>query len=178
MKQAGEAMHPANAASDHSDSADKIDKLAYLAKQKIALTQEAPKQKSAAADVTNSAKERDQMRLAQRTNEADKVKVKVKAKVKADALRANQAAQAALDEAAPAQRRTDEVQRANRESQAHVTQLEAQLAELSVKKTERGIVITRGDGQSNPVASNDTAQSRQLNRRVEIVLSKDGGKVL
>jgi len=175
MKQAGEAMDPANAASDHCDSADKIDKLAYLAKQKIALTQEAPKQKSAAADVTKSAKERDQMRLAQRTNEADKAKAKAKAK--ADALRANQAAQAALDEAALAQRRTDEVQRANRESQAHATQLEAQLAELSAKKTERGIVITRGDGQSNPVASNETAQSRQLNRRVEIVLSEDGGKV-
>jgi len=240
-------MDQANAASDHSDSADKIDKLAYLARQKIALTQEAAKQKAAEADVVASAKERDQIRLAQRTNEADKSK--------ADSQQSNQAAQAALDETALAQRRTDEAQSANRDAQARATQLEAQLAELSAKKTERGIVITlddvlfavdvahlnpdgmrttqklanvlqqnptrtvliegytdstgtaphnqelserragavrsalqemgvaaarvsvRGYGQPNPVASNDTAQSRQLNRRVEIVLSDEGGKI-
>ena len=247
LKQAGEAMDQANAASDHSDSADKIDKLAYLAKQKIALTQEAAKQKAAEADVVSSAKERDQIRLAQRTNEADKAK--------AESQQANQAAQAALDEAALARRRTEEAQSANRDAQARATQLEAQLAELSAKRTERGIVITLGDvlfavdvarltpdglrtiqklanvlqqnpartvliegytdstgtaphnqelserragavrsalqdmgvaagrvsvrgyGQSNPVASNDNAQSRQLNRRVEIVLSDDAGKI-
>ena len=247
LKQAGDAMDQANAASAHSDSAEKIDKLAYLAKQKIALTQETAKQKAAEADVTASAKERDQMRLAQRTNEADKAK--------ADSQQANQVAQAALDEAALAQRRTDEAQRANRESQARAAQLEAQLADLSAKKTERGIVITLGDvlfavdvarlnpdgmrttqkladvlqqnpkrtvliegytdstgtaphnqelserragavrsalqemgvaagrvtargyGQSNPVAANDTQKNRQLNRRVEIVLSDDGGKI-
>ncbi|MEP7296101.1 MAG: OmpA family protein [Burkholderiales bacterium] len=247
LKQAGDAMEQANAASSRSDSADKIDKLAYLAKQKIALTQEVAKQKSAEADVATSAKERDQMRLTQRTNEADKAK--------ADTQQANRAAQAALDEAALAQRRTDEAQRGNREAQARAAQLEAQLAELSAKKTERGIVITLGDvlfgvdvarlnpdglrtarkladvlqqnpnrtvliegytdstgtaphnqelserragavrsalqemgvagarvtargyGQSNPVAANDTQQNRQLNRRVEIVLSDDGGKI-
>jgi len=247
MKQAGEAMDQANAASDHSDSAEKIDKLAYLAKQKIALTQEAAKQKSAEAEIATSTKERDQMRLAQRTNEADKAK--------ADSQQANQVAQAALDEAAAAGRRTDDAQRANRDAQARAAQLEAQLADLSAKKTERGIVITLGDvlfavdvarlnpdgmrtaqkladvlkqnptrtvlvegytdstgtathnqdlserragavrsalqemgvaggrvtvrgyGQSNPVASNDTQQSRQLNRRVEILLSGDDGKL-
>ncbi len=40
-----------------------------------------------------------------------------------------------------------------------------------------GRVTVRGYGQSNPVASNDTQQNRQLNRRVEIVLSDDDGKV-
>ncbi len=247
MKQAGEAMDRANVASANADSADKIDKLAYLAKQQIALTQEVAKQKSAEASVAMSAKERDQMRLAQRTNEADKAK--------ADSQQANQVAQAALDEAALSQRRTDEAQRATRESQARAAQLEAQLAELSAKKTERGIVITLGDvlfgvdmarlnpdgmrtaqkladvlrqnpnrnvliegytdstgtapynqelserragavrtalqemgvattrvtargyGQSNPVAANDTAANRQLNRRVEIVLSDPDGKL-
>jgi outer membrane protein OmpA-like peptidoglycan-associated protein len=247
MKQASEAMDQANVASDHSDSAEKIDKLAYLAKQKIAVTQEAAKQKAAEAEVATSTKERDQMRLAQRTNEADKAK--------ADSQRANQVAQAALDEAAVAGRRTDDAQRANREAQERAARLESQLADLSAKKTERGIVITLGDvlfavdvarlnpdgmrtaqkladllkqnpartvliegytdstgtvphnqelserrasavrtalqemgvaggrvtargyGQSNPVASNDTQQSRQLNRRVEILLSGDDGKV-
>ncbi len=125
MKQAGDAMDQANAAAEHSDSAEKIDKLAYLAKQKIALTQEAAKQKSAEAEIATSTKERDQMRLAQRTNEADKAK--------ADSQQANQVAQAALGEAAAAARRTDEAQRANREAQARAAQLEAQLADLSAK---------------------------------------------
>lgn len=247
MKQAGEAMDQANVASEKSESAERIDKLAYLAKQKIALTQEAAKLKAAEADIAASAKERDQLRLAQRTNEADKAK--------ADSVQATQAAQAALDESALAQRRTAEAQRANQQAQARNAQLEAQLAELSAKKTERGIVITLGDvlfavdearltpdgmrtiqkladvlqqnpqrnvliegytdstgtaphnqalserragavrsalqtmgvavgrvtargyGQANPVASNDNAQNRQLNRRVEIVLSDEGGKI-
>lgn len=247
MKQAGEAMDLANVASEKSESAEKIDKLAYLAKQEIALTQEAAKLKAAEADIATSAKERDQLRLAQRTNEADKAK--------SESAQATQAAQAALDETALAERRTAEAQRANQQAQARTAQLEAQLAELSAKKTERGIVITLGDvlfavdearltpdgmrtiqkladvlqqnpqrnvliegytdstgtaphnqelserragavrnalqtmgvaagrvtargyGQANPVASNDNAQNRQLNRRVEIVLSDEGGKI-
>jgi len=36
----------------------------------------------------------------------------------------------------------------------------------------------RGYGESFPVAGNDTASNRQLNRRVEIVLSDAQGKVI
>jgi outer membrane protein OmpA-like peptidoglycan-associated protein len=247
MKQAGEAMAEANAASTRADSAEKIDKLAYLAKQKIALTQEAAKQKSAEADVASAGKERDQIRLDQRTAEADKAK--------ANAEQSKASAQAAKSDTAEAQRKTEEAQRKTQEAQAHAAQLQAQLADLAAKKTERGMVITLGDvlfgvdvatlnpdgmrtaqkladvlqqnplrtvmvegytdntgtashnqdlserragsvrtalqgmgvtgtrvvtrgyGQANPVAPNDTAQNRQLNRRVEIVLSDDGGKV-
>jgi len=35
-------------------------------------------------------------------------------------------------------------------------------------------VAMRGYGQAFPVAGNDTAANRQLNRRVEIVLSNEG----
>jgi outer membrane protein OmpA-like peptidoglycan-associated protein len=37
-------------------------------------------------------------------------------------------------------------------------------------------VETRGYGEENPVASNETSSGRQLNRRVEIILSEDGGE--
>jgi outer membrane protein OmpA-like peptidoglycan-associated protein len=38
-------------------------------------------------------------------------------------------------------------------------------------------IATRGYGESYPVASNDGADGRQLNRRVEIVLSDDSGNI-
>jgi len=254
MKQAGEAMDQANAAASHNDSADAVNKLAYLAKQKIAQTQEVAKQKSAEAQVASSAKVRDQMRLDQRTNEADQAKARAEQSKQAaltaqvDAVDAKRQAQEAQDQAAQAQRQTQQ-------AQAHAAQLEAQLADLAAKQTQRGIVITLGDvlfgtdlarlnsqgmrsaqklanvlqenprrtvliegftdstgssahnqelserragavqiallelgisreriamhgyGESYPVAANDTAQSRQLNRRVEIVLSDEDGKI-
>ncbi len=47
--------------------------------------------------------------------------------------------------------------------------------------TDMGIssdrISTRGYGEEYPVASNDTAANRQLNRRVEIILSDDSGKI-
>ena len=233
MKQATAAMDQANLAATNNDSAEAIDKLAYLAKQKIALTQEVAKQKAAEAEVSNAGKERDQMRLDQRTSEAD---------------RAKRTAQVAQSDAAQAQRETQA-------ALARAATLEAQLAELAAKKTERGIVITLGDvlfatdqarltpdgmrtaqkladmlqqnqqravliegftdstgssaynqelserrasavrsalqemgvareriairayGEAYPVAANDTGPSRQLNRRVEIVLSGDDGTI-
>lgn len=226
MKQASDALAQANAAASHNDSAEKIDKLAYLAKQKIALTQEVAKQKSAEAEVASAGKERNQIQLDQRTNEA------------------NQAKESAEQSKLAAQ-----------QAQARTAQLEAQLADLAAKKTERGMVITLGDvlfgtdlarlnsdgmrtaqklanvlqqhpqrtvlvegftdstgtaahnqelserratavrsallelgvarervairgyGESYPVAANDTAQNRQLNRRVEIILSDESGKI-
>lgn len=48
--------------------------------------------------------------------------------------------------------------------------------------TDMGIssdrIATRGYGEAYPVASNDTATNRQLNRRVEIILSDDSGNIV
>ncbi|WP_114973328.1 OmpA family protein [Rhodoferax ferrireducens] len=241
MRLASVAMAQAEAAAIDKDSDTKIDKLAYLARQKIALTQEVAKQKSAELEVAASGKERDQLLIDQRTNEANIAKM--------NAEKARLATQQAQGQTADAQRQAQE-------AQARAAQLEAQLADLAAKKTERGMVITLGDvlfgtdlarlnadgmrtaqkladvlqqnpqrtvlvegftdstgaadhnqalserratavqsalqdlgvartrvairgyGESHPVASNDSAQSRQLNRRVEIVLSDDSGKVM
>lgn len=255
LQQAGDAMALANTAAQERQSDSKIDALAYLAKQKIALTQEVAKQKSAEAGVAGASKERDRIRLAQRTNEADQANMNA-AQAKLAAEQANAATLAAQNQTALAQGDAMEAQRKAAEAQARSTTLEAQLAELSAKKTERGIVITLGDvlfgvdrvaltpdgmrtaqklaaimqqnpqrtvmvegftdstgtqaynqtlseqratsvasalqemgvargriatrgyGESNPVASNANAQDRQLNRRVEIVLSNDDGKIV
>ncbi len=227
LQQAATALARANtAASDHQSTQD-VDQLAYIAQQKIALAQEAAKQKAAEHDVENAGKARDQMRLNQRTNEA------------------NQARQA-----------TEVAQQQTQDAQARTAQLEAQLAELAAKRTPRGMMITLGDvlfatdrarlnqngqdtvqklatilqqypertvliegftdstgsrmhnqtlserramavrhalqemgisrqriaarglGERYPVASNRHSEDRQLNRRVEIILSNDAERIL
>lgn len=248
MKQASEAMALANVEANDRASAAKVDQLAYLARQKIAVTQEVTKRKMAEVEVANAGKQRDQLRLDQRTNEANAANISAD-RAKHEALIAQRDAQAAQVDAANAQRQAQE-------AQARTAQLEALLNDLAAKKTARGLVITLGDvlfgtdlstltpdgmntaqklanvlqqqpkltvlvegfadstgasahnqalserragavqnalqgfgiarervavrgyGEAYPVAANDTAGNRQLNRRVEIVLSDDSGKVM
>ena len=254
MKQAGEALALANEAALNNDSEQRIDSLAYLAKQKIATTQEVAKQKVAEDEIQNSNKQRNEMRLDQRTQEANQSRLTAE-QAKLAAEQAKLSAANAKQATQVAQNETQEAQRIAQEAQAQAAKLEAQLAELSAKKTERGIVITFGDvlfdidqarlspagmrnaqkladvlqqnpkrmalaegftdstgsashnqalserrseavrtallgmgvarerisvrgyGESFPIAGNQNADDRRLNRRVEIILSDDSGKI-
>jgi outer membrane protein OmpA-like peptidoglycan-associated protein len=67
-------------------------------------------------------------------------------------------------------------------SAAHNQQLsERRAASVAQALTSMGVapnrVATRGYGQAYPVASNDSAANRQLNRRVEIVLSNENAPI-
>jgi outer membrane protein OmpA-like peptidoglycan-associated protein len=244
FKLASDALDQANAAAAKRESLDTIDRLAYIAKQKIATAQQVASQKAAEADIANSGRARDRLRLEARTNEADRAK--------ADAERAKMDAQSAQAQAEAAQRSAMNAEAQTREAQARTAQLEAQMADLQAKKSERGMIITIGDvlfatnqatltpdgmntvrkladvlnqnpnrtvlvegftdstgtaahnqelserragsvaaaltslgiarervamrgyGPAYPVAGNDSAANRQLNRRVEIVLSNEG----
>jgi outer membrane protein OmpA-like peptidoglycan-associated protein len=65
-------------------------------------------------------------------------------------------------------------------SDDHNVKLSQQRAEAVRHGLEQGgvdperIVTVRGMGSAAPVASNDTPEGRQLNRRVEIVITDDG----
>jgi outer membrane protein OmpA-like peptidoglycan-associated protein len=240
FRQASAALDRANEAAARKDDAAQVDKLAYIAKQRIAVAQEVAKQKSAEQSVADSGRQRDQIRLEARTAEADQAKRSAEqSKADADAARMQAESQA----------------NATRDAQAKADALAAQLADLQAKQTERGIVITFGDvlfntdqavlteggqrtvrkladvltqnpdrsvmvegftdstgsaahnlelsqrraesvrsalvgmgvegtrvatrgyGEAYPIAGNDTAGNRQLNRRVEIVLSDAGRQV-
>jgi outer membrane protein OmpA-like peptidoglycan-associated protein len=247
FKLASDALEQANAAAARRDSLEQIDKLAYIAKQKIATAREVAKQKAAEADIANAGKERDQVRLAARTAEADRAK--------ADAAAAQAAAATAQGQAADAQRAAADAEARTREAQARAAQLEAMMSDLQARKTERGMIITIGDvlfatgqatltqagmanlrkladvlgqnpertvlvegftdsvggaaynqdlserrasavraallgmgvapqrvamkgyGEQFPVAANDTAANKQMNRRVEIVLSNSDAPI-
>ena len=254
MQSATEALGKANTAATARESSDAVDQLAYLAKQKIALAMEVASRKSAEADVANTAAVRDQIRLDQRTQQADQARLKAQ-EAERSAQAARDAAILATQQKNMAQANALQAQQIAAEASAKNLQLEAQLAELAAKKTERGLIITLGDvlfatdvarlnanglvmaqrlatvlqqnpqrtvliegftdstgktqynqelserramavgeallaqgvarerirqrgyGESYPVAANDTAQNRQLNRRVEIVLSDDRGVI-
>jgi outer membrane protein OmpA-like peptidoglycan-associated protein len=247
FKLASDALDQANAAAAKRESLDTIDRLAYIAKQKIATAQQVASQKAAEADIANSGRQRDRLRLEARTAEADRAKM--------DADRAKMDAQSAQAQAEAAQRSAMNAEAQTREAQARTAQLEAQMADLQAKKTERGMIITIGDvlfatnqatltpdgmntvrkladvlnqnpnrtvlvegftdstgtaahnqelserraasvaaaltglgiarervamrgyGPAYPVAGNDSASNRQLNRRVEIVLSNEGAAI-
>ena len=226
LQDADAAMQRANQAYAQNESAATVDHLAYLARQRVAIAEEAAKQKAAEQRVTDANAVRDRMQLEARTREAD----------------------AAQQRALAAQSQTREAELRNR-------QLEEQIKELNAKATPRGFVVTFGDvlfdtsratlksgssrnieklvnfltlypqrnvliegftdstgseatnqrlserrseavrmalinlgvspsrimtrgyGEAYPVAGNDSASGRQLNRRVEIILSDDSGNI-
>lgn len=137
MQQAGDALAQANASAAHKDSQEKVDGLTYIAKQKIALAWEVTKQRSADAQSADTARQRDQMLLNQRTAEADRSKM-LAAQAQMDANGARQITETAQADAAAAQL-------AAKNAQERSAQLQAQLNELAAKQTNHGIVITLGD---------------------------------
>jgi outer membrane protein OmpA-like peptidoglycan-associated protein len=247
FKQASDALDQANAAAARRESLNDVDRLAYVAKQRIATAMEVARAKAAEADIANASRERDQVRLAARTLEADRAKREAEA-AQAQAAQAQMQAQAAQQQAAAAQEQ-------NAALAQRAAMLEAILVELHAVKTERGYIVTIGDvlfatnqatltpngmstlrkladvmaqnpgrtvlvegftdstgsssynqelsqrraeavasalgqmgvprdrvamkayGEAFPVAANDTAGNRQLNRRVEIVLSNDNAQI-
>ncbi|WP_295992620.1 OmpA family protein [Rugamonas sp.] len=240
FKAASDALNRANDAAAKNDSLEHIDQLAYIATQKIATAQQVAKQKSAEANIADASRQRDEVRLQQRTQEADQAKA---------------AADQARMQAMQAQNDAANANAATADAQARATALAAELADLQAKQTERGMVITlsdvlfntdraelsadgmatarklatvltqnpersvliegftdstgsaahnlelsqrraesvraalvglgvsadrvatKGYGEAYPVAANDSSGDRQLNRRVEIVLSQNGNPI-
>jgi outer membrane protein OmpA-like peptidoglycan-associated protein len=247
LKQAGDALAKADVAFAHRDPPSAVDHLAYLAKQKVAIAEETARQKSAEAQVASASANRDSLRLAARTDEADAAqRAAGDAQRQADASRRR--ADASQLQAEVSRQQASEAQRRN-------DQLEDQLRDMNARKTDRGMVVTIGDvlfdtdksqlkaggmrnveklagffkqypqrralvegftdstgseghnqelsgqradavrtalvdmgvdrdriathgyGESYPVAGNESSSGRQLNRRVEIVLSDESGVI-
>jgi outer membrane protein OmpA-like peptidoglycan-associated protein len=247
LKDAGEALDRANAAQTSREDAEVVESLAYVAKQKIALTQETAQRKSAELAVSNASAERNKLQLQARTNEADQAHQQ--------AAMAELTAEQKTAEANLARQQAAAAQASAAQDQASLAAMQAQMDELNAKKTPRGMVITLGDvlfdtnqaqlksggernvqklaeflkrypqrtvliegftdsrgsdssnqvlseqraqavsmaligmgvgrdrvstkgyGEAYAVAGNDTASGRQLNRRVEIMLSDERGVI-
>ncbi len=265
LRQAADALAMADAAYARRDQVSEVDHLAYVARQRTAIAQQAASQRGAEAAVTNANLERDQLRLAARTREADAARLSAQM-AQGDAEAAQRQAMAAQRNANASQRQSEASQRQSEASQAQAAlsaqqasdaerrsaALEAALRDMNAKKTDRGMVITLGDvlfdtnrsdlksggtrsveklagflkgnpgrnamiegftdsvgsdstnqqlsarradavraamvsmgvsgeristrgyGEAYPVADNDSSSGRQMNRRVEIIVSDDG----
>jgi outer membrane protein OmpA-like peptidoglycan-associated protein len=254
LKDAGEALDRANAAQTAREDDEVVESLAYVAKQKIALTQEIAQRKSAELAVSNATAERNKLQLQARTAEADQAHQQA-AMAELTAEQKTAEANLARQQAAAAQASAAQAQAGAAQDQASLAAMQAQMDELNAKKTPRGMVITLGDvlfdtnqaqlksggernvqklaeflkrypqrtvliegftdsvgsdssnqvlserraqavsnalidmgvdrdrvstkgyGEAYAVAGNDTASGRQLNRRVEIMLSDERGVI-
>ncbi len=116
LRDADAAVRLADMAAQHRESAQDIDDLAYVARAKIALAQDVTKRKLAEAEASRITEQRDRLLLNQRTSEADQARLAA-----------------------------EQSKRSAQSAQSRAALLEQELAELSAKKTERGIVITLGD---------------------------------
>ena len=158
LRQAADALAMADAAYARREKVSEVDHLAYLARQRTALAQEAASQRGAEAAVARANVERDQLRLAARTREADAARLSAQM-AQGDAEAAQRQAMAAQRNANASQRQSEASQRQSEASQAQAAlsaqqasdaerrsaALEAALRDLNAKKTDRGMVITLGD---------------------------------
>jgi outer membrane protein OmpA-like peptidoglycan-associated protein len=150
LKQASESLDRAQAAWNDGVPPATVSHLAYLAAQRTAIAQELASQRASKAIVAGAASERDQLRLAQRTAEADRARNQL-----AIAQQSNAEKSVALAQAdAMAQ-----------SSRTRANALALELQELNAKKTDRGLVVTLGDvlfdsGQSRLAPASTVAVAR------------------
>jgi len=254
LKQASDALARADEAWARKEAKPQVDQLAYLAKQRAAIAEETARQKGAELAVANANAQRDKVRLAARTTEADAATRAAEA-ARLQSQEAQRQSAVSQQQADTARQQAAVSQQQAADAQLRTSQLEALLRDMNAKKTERGMVVTiddvlfdtdqarlkpggmrnveklagffqqnpqrkalvegftdstgsaghnqelsgrradavrsalvgmgvagerittHGYGQAYPVAGNDNSSGRQLNRRVQIVLSDDSGLV-
>ena len=219
LKEADDALAKADKAWTQRKDPAKVDHLAYVAQQRVVIAQETATRKAAEAAVSQSEAERDKLRLASRTVEADKSQRQaLSAEARAQQLEAqlkalnakqtkrglvitlgdvlfdtNQAqlkpggvreVQKLADVLKDSPQRTVSVEgfTDSTGTASYNQELSERRAE-TVRDTLAGMgvsadrITTRGYGRSFPVATNGTEAGRQLNRRVEVVISDESGSI-
>lgn len=151
LNRAREALRVADQARSDGAPLATVDHLAYLTRQRVVIAEDTATSRAAQAVTAGAAAERDRMRLAQRTQEADTAQRKLNT---AEMTNQRTAAELAAAEQASARKsaelaQADAAAQAEKErlaqSNARVNDLELQLRDLNARKTDRGIVVTLGD---------------------------------
>jgi outer membrane protein OmpA-like peptidoglycan-associated protein len=202
LKAADEAIGAAAYALKEREKAPKVEHLAYLAKQKVAIAQEAARLKVAEEQVKSAGADRDKVLLQARTAEADRLRTELnakqtdrgmtitlgdvlfdtgKAQLKSGSERSLQKLATFLTE--NPQRRvavegfTDSVGGDDFNQQLSERRAESVRNSLVGMGIDADRITAHGYGKAFPVAGNEAAAGRQLNRRVEIVVSNDNKEI-
>lgn len=205
LKDAQDALGRADASLRDRDDAEVVQHNIYLAQQRVAVAEQAYKRKVAEQSLSQLNDQRDQLRLQARTAEAERAKAELKdlqakmtdrgvvmtlgdvlfdvgkATLKSGGVREVQKLAAYLKE--NSQRKvgiegfTDSTGSEDSNQRLSERRAEAVKDALVNAGVEPERITVTGYGESSPIATNDTAAGRQLNRRVEVVLSDETGKV-
>jgi outer membrane protein OmpA-like peptidoglycan-associated protein len=150
LRQAGDALAKAEAAQARKDDIATVNQLSYLARQRVALANQAAGRKGYEAEVAAASGERDALRLAARTREADTANRNAAAATR-DAAAANSAAADSQRQSEAAQRQT-----ANAQQQAAASrQLAADANQQAIDSRQQAIDSKQQatDAQSLALAS-------------------------
>jgi len=144
LRRAQQALQQAEAAQRDGKNMADVDYFATLAKQRTEVAFQAGKVAQADMAVADAAKQRDRILIDSRTTEADTQRALAEqARVQAEADRTQAEADRKL-----AENRLGAVQASQAQTEAERARartLEAQLADLQAKQTDRGMVLTLGD---------------------------------
>jgi outer membrane protein OmpA-like peptidoglycan-associated protein len=144
MRAAVTALERADAAQKAGADAAEVEHLAYLASRRVVVARETSAAREAESVVEGARVERDAMRLALRTAEADAAQRQLAASQQQGAAKDVALAQASR-EVANTRAEVASSRAETAQSEARVDDLEAQLKKLNARRTERGIVVTLGD---------------------------------
>ncbi|NWC94844.1 MULTISPECIES: OmpA family protein [unclassified Pseudomonas] len=194
-KDAFTALSKADVLSNSDRKAAGLDQLAYLATQKIALAQQTIAGREASAGLANIDVERTQVQLDVRTQQlkalqaldakpSDRGQVITfgdvlfdtgKSDLKSGARRDTQQLAGFLENNLERKVRiegfTDTVGSETSNQKLSERRADAVAFALIQQGVDPARIITHGYGEEYPVAGNDTASARQLNRRVEVIVS-------
>lgn len=202
LKDAGDALARADGALKEKEEPAVVEHLAYLAKQKVSIAQEQAKRKTAEETIKNSTAERDKTLLRARTLEADRLRNELNAKqtdrgltislgdVLFDTGKAQLKPGGSREVRKLAQFLQENPQRNvsiegftdSQGSDEYNQSLSERRAEaVKAELVDQGIpperITSKGYGEAYSVADNNTSAGRQMNRRVEIVISDAGKQV-
>ena len=153
LRQAGDSLDKANAASAKGEKSAHVDHLAYVTRQQVAIARQTAAQKAAELDVANAGAERDRVRLDARTREADSAQRSAESSQRrSEASQRN--AEASQRNAEASQRSAEASQRQSEES-LRLSEASKRQSEASQRQSEAS--------QRQVLAERQAASDAQLN---------------
>ncbi len=168
LRQAATAMRAADQAFTDGEDTQHVDHLAYMTSQRVVIARETTSSRRDQAITAGAAAERDRLRLAVRTNEANTAQQQLAISQQGNADKAAALSQADADARLAQERSQGQIARRD----ARLADMQMQMDALNAKKTTRGMVVTLGDvlfdnNQSKLTAasSNNLAKLAEFFRR-------------